>query len=163
MISRSATEHKLGIQPRVLRLPESDARNVEDALRSLGREIAQVVARHDPEEIGRALLAREQLQSTILGPGVALPHCRLAGLFEPIVAWRVYSRGVDFGGKEAPALVWLAIVIVSPIEAPGVHLNLLARVARGLGNCAARNAEEARDLARKLESGFEKEGDGRES
>jgi mannitol/fructose-specific phosphotransferase system IIA component (Ntr-type) len=78
----------------------------------------------------RALLEREQLCSTGIGDGVALPHCRnaLVGLVEePVVVFGRHTEGIPFGSIDnAPARLFFLIV------APNVsqHLQLLARVSR---------------------------------
>ena len=78
----------------------------------------------------RALLEREQLCSTGIGDGVALPHCRnaLVGLVErPVIVFGRHAQGIPYGAIDnAPAKLFFLIV------APNVsqHLQLLARLSR---------------------------------
>jgi mannitol/fructose-specific phosphotransferase system IIA component (Ntr-type) len=78
----------------------------------------------------RALLEREQLCSTGIGDGVALPHCRnaLVGLVErPVMVFGRHPQGIPYGSIDnTPARLFFLIV------APNVsqHLQLLARISR---------------------------------
>lgn len=83
----------------------------------------------DPEELTRQLLEREKLGCTGLGNGLAIPHCKVAGLEGVIVAIAVVHAGVDFRALDGrPAR--LILVVLSPADAPAGHLQALARISR---------------------------------
>ncbi|HJU21520.1 MAG TPA: PTS sugar transporter subunit IIA [Casimicrobiaceae bacterium] len=80
-------------------------------------------------EIFDALAAREQLGSTALGHGVALPHARLAGLQRPVAAFLRTRTPIAFDAPDArPVNVFLALLV--PKEASEQHLALMACAAR---------------------------------
>jgi PTS system nitrogen regulatory IIA component len=99
------------------------------------RAFAEQIAAHglvaDPEELHRKLLEREQLGSTGIGSGVAIPHCKLKGLSHGVVALAVLDHGVDFGAADGQP-VRLLFLVVSPSEAPAEHLQILAAISRWL-------------------------------
>lgn len=111
-----------------LGLPAGDRSVV---LRSLAERIAAQGLVSDPAELHRKLLEREQLGSTGIGSGVAIPHCKLKGLSQGVVALAVLDQGVDFGAADGQP-VRLLFLVVSPSEAPAEHLQILAAISRWL-------------------------------
>lgn len=89
-------------------------------------------------EIERALLDREQLQSTGIGEGVAIPHGALAQLTEQVAALLIVPDGVDFQAID-DAHVSILFGVITPKRATGEHLKTLARVSRLLRNKDFRN------------------------
>jgi nitrogen PTS system EIIA component len=92
----------------------------------------------DPQELFGKLLEREQLGSTGIGQGIAIPHCKISGLKKGIVAVAIAPQGVDFGAADG-APVRLFFLVVSPSESPAEHLQILAAISRWLK--ADRHAE----------------------
>src|SRR5262245_49305984 len=84
-------------------------------------------------EIERALLDREQLQSTGIGEGVAIPHGALPQLSEQVAALLIVPEGVDFQAID-DANVTILFGVITPKRATGEHLKTLARVSRLLRN-----------------------------
>ncbi len=83
----------------------------------------------DKEGLTRVLVAREALGSTGIGDGVAIPHGKLKGLREIVLAFGRSSRGVDFDSLDGePA--HLFFLLVAPEDAPGDHLKALAKISR---------------------------------
>ena len=105
----------------------------EDA-RSVLEEISTGIASALPgvgsaAELARGFAEREALGSTGLGGGLAVPHCKLAGVGRARVAVGIHGRGIDFGAPDgAPVRVFLALI--SPPSSPAAHLALLAAIAR---------------------------------
>jgi nitrogen PTS system EIIA component len=87
-----------------------------------------------------ALEEREQLHSTGIGDGVALPHARngLVGLVEhPILIFGRHDQGVSFGAIDgAPAHLFFLLVAPTVTQ----HLAMLARISRLLRNPKLRKA-----------------------
>ena len=75
-----------------------------------------------------ALFEREQLGSTAIGKRVAIPHCRIDDLSNPIVALLRVSQGVNY---EAPdeLPVKLIFALLLPSDATQQHLDILASLA----------------------------------
>lgn len=84
-----------------------------------------------PEEIElfyQFLINREKLGSTALGDGVALPHCRIPTLKNPIAGFITLNKGVDFNAPDNQP-VYLVFGLFVPEEADQTHLDLLAHIA----------------------------------
>lgn len=104
--------------------------NKERVLRELAQRAA-VLLDADPEMVRKALLKREDLGSTGLGNGIALPHARIAGLEKPFGLFAVLKPAVQFDAiDERP--VDLVFVLLLPEHRPQFHLQSMACVSRRL-------------------------------
>jgi PTS system nitrogen regulatory IIA component len=90
-------------------------------------------ARADSGEVRRVLAEREQLQSTGIGDGVAIPHGALPRLDAQCAALLVVPEGVDFAAIDG-VKVNLLFAVIGPKRATGEHLKTLARISRLLRN-----------------------------
>lgn len=72
-----------------------------------------------------ALLQREQMGSTAIGHGVAIPHGRIASLVEPAGAFLRLATPTQFGDQQ----VDLVFALLMPTDNPQLHLQALADVA----------------------------------
>ena len=80
------------------------------------------------EEVFETLHDRERLGCTALGKGIALPHGRLAGIQQPVVAIAKLDQAIDYDAPDGKR-VWLAVCLLVPIDANEIHLQLLASLA----------------------------------
>jgi mannitol/fructose-specific phosphotransferase system IIA component (Ntr-type) len=78
----------------------------------------------------RALHEREQLYSTGIGDGIALPHARnaLVGLVDrPIIVFGRHATGIPYGAIDAvPARLFFLLIAPTVTQ----HLAILARLSR---------------------------------
>jgi len=85
----------------------------------------------DRRKIFDALLARENLGSTGLGKGFALPHARMEGIGHPFALFVRLARPIDFASiDERP--IDLAILLLTPANGANHHLATLATLSRPL-------------------------------
>ena len=88
----------------------------------------------------RALHEREQLHSTGIGDGVALPHARnaLVGLVDkPIIVFGRHPKGIPYGSIDGkPAQLFFLLVAPTVTQ----HLAILARISRVLRDAKLRQA-----------------------
>jgi PTS system nitrogen regulatory IIA component len=80
-------------------------------------------------DLYQQLLEREQLGSTGIGAGIAIPHCKLGGLRTGVVAIGLVPQGVDFGAVDGQP-VKVFFLVVSPSGSPAEHLQVLAAISR---------------------------------
>jgi PTS system nitrogen regulatory IIA component len=93
-------------------------------------ELAAALELHSPRARGHlvaALRAREELSTTALDDGTALPHCRDDSLDSMTLAVGVSPDGIWFDpqGKERTHLFF---AFAAPTVAKGLHLKVLARL-----------------------------------
>ncbi len=102
------------------------------AIKTLAQMLAQGT-RVDGRSVERVLMEREQLQSTGIGEGVAIPHGALVELDTQHAGLLIVPDGVDFAAIDGQA-VNIIFAVVGPKRATGEHLKTLARVSRLLRN-----------------------------
>ena len=111
--------------------PDLPATDPEGVLRALAGRVAAAGQVRDGDELFQRLWEREQLGSTGIGQGVAIPHCKLKGLRHGVVAVGLVPAGVDFGAADGQP-VKVFFLVVSPAESPAEHLQILAALSRWL-------------------------------
>ena len=115
-----------------------EAENAKTAIDVMARELS-AVSKLDAAMVERALFEREQLGSTSVGNGFAIPHCKLLDLGEIVVALARFDEGVDFGDNRSHEAVRFFFVVLSPPDQPAEHLQVLSQIARVLKNADLRN------------------------
>jgi nitrogen PTS system EIIA component len=98
------------------------------------RDLAQVAAsalQMPPELIAAELNKREELGSTGMGNGIAIPHARFAALAKPFGILARLKHPIDFDAIDGER-VDLIFVLLLPASPDGEQLGALACVARQL-------------------------------
>ncbi len=76
-----------------------------------------------------SVLMREQTRSTGIGSGIALPHGKCKGVRELVMAVGIAGEPIDFASVDGKP-VKIVILLVSPIDQTGPHIQALARISR---------------------------------
>jgi nitrogen PTS system EIIA component len=82
-------------------------------------------------EVCTQIIKREELGSTGVGNGVALPHARLRGLSTPFGLFARLRHGIDFEAIDSQP-VNIVFLLLLPDGTGASQLNALASVARAL-------------------------------
>jgi PTS system fructose-specific IIA component/PTS system nitrogen regulatory IIA component len=85
------------------------------------------------DSIIRAILKREELGSTGIGRGVAVPHTKHPSVDRLVGTVAVSREGVDFDSLDGEK-VHLFFLLISPPDRPGDHLRALENISRQLRN-----------------------------
>ena len=109
--------------------PDLPATDRQEALRALAGRVAERGLVASAEGLFQKLWEREQLGTTGIGSGIAIPHCKLSGLARGIVAVGLAPQGVDFGAADGKP-VQVLFLVVSPSGSPAEHLQILAALSR---------------------------------
>jgi len=99
--------------------------------------MANVLSSIDPDSVMEVVMAREQLGSTGIGHGVAIPHGRMPDLAAPMVALARHNEGVDFDAIDGKP-VHIVVLLLVPDSDDRQHLELLAQLARNLQQASFR-------------------------
>ena len=99
-------------------------------LQDLARRIGAIVGLPG-DRIASELLKREELGSTGMGAGVAIPHARLQELKAPVGLLARIKPPIKFDAIDGQP-VDLVFILLLPTAAEGEQLGALARVARKL-------------------------------
>ncbi len=89
------------------------------------------MASGDSEDIVRAIIKREELGSTGIGRGVAVPHTKHPSVERLVGTVGISHEGVDFDSLDGEK-VQLLFLLVSPPDRPGDHLRALENISRQL-------------------------------
>ncbi len=81
------------------------------------------------EKIIRILLDREELGSTGIGSGVAIPHGKTDEIDKVIIAFGSSKAGIEFASLDG-APVHLVFLLLAPADSAGEHLQALAKISR---------------------------------
>lgn len=105
----------------------------EEAIREIVRSLhtAGKLAESEIDSVSRAILSREELGSTGIGQGVAVPHTRHPTVDRLIGTVALSPRGVDFAALDGEP-VDILFLLVSPPNQPGDHLRALENISRHL-------------------------------
>jgi fructose-specific phosphotransferase system IIA component len=110
---------------------EADAK--EEVIRAMAASLLEAgkIKQDQFEGIVEAILKREELGSTGIGRGVAVPHTKHASVSELVGAVAVSNEGVDFDSLDGEK-VHLLFLLISPPDRPGDHLRALENISRQL-------------------------------
>jgi fructose-specific phosphotransferase system IIA component len=72
---------------------------------------------------------REQTRSTGIGSGIAIPHGKCKAVKELVMALGIARDPVDFESVDGKP-VTIVILLVSPVDQTGPHIQALARISR---------------------------------
>lgn len=110
-----------------------DVDNKEQVIRAMATALLEAgkIAPEQHESIVEAILKREELGSTGIGRGVAVPHTKHPSVKELVGTVAVSELGVDFDSLDGEK-VHLLFMLVSPPDRPGDHLRALENISRQL-------------------------------
>ena len=98
------------------------------AIERLVSRLARSLGLPDPQAVLTEVLRREEILSTGVGDGLAIPHAGV-GVTAPAIALGVSPRGIDYGALDQKP-VHVLFLLVWPGDQPGLQLKALARIAR---------------------------------
>ncbi len=110
-------------------VPNLSARGKEGVLRELVRVVARVESQVDEERMVEILLERENLGSTGIGEGVAIPHGKSKTVKRLLASFGRSVPGTDFQSMDGKP-THLFFLLVAPEDSAGIHLKALARISR---------------------------------
>ncbi len=109
------------------------AQDKEGAVREMAQALldAGEIEADQFESIVKAILKREELGSTGIGRGVAVPHTKHPSVDHLVGTVAISNEGVDFDSLDGE-VVQLFFLLISPPDRPGDHLRALENISRQL-------------------------------
>ena len=145
------TENKPLIIPELVALDADAGPGKEDVIEFLAATVAGAGRASSPDGLAADAKKRESTAPTGIPGGIAIPHCRSAHVLAPSLGFARLAQPVDFGAADGQAAD-LVFMIAAPDGADDFHLQLLAKLARGLMQSdftdALRQAADAEEVAR---------------
>jgi len=114
-------------------IPNLKAASKEDVIREMvaGLKNTGTIKAEDEEAVVAAILKREELGSTGIGNGVAVPHTKHPAAEELVATVAISRNGVNFSSLDGED-VFILFLLVSPPDRPGDHLRGLENISRHL-------------------------------
>ncbi len=109
------------------------AKEKVEAIKELSAVLIQQGFIIDSDEFFTAILKRENLESTGIGSGVAIPHARTKSVKNIVLAFGRSSNGVDFSSLDGKSS-HLIFLIAAPEEKKSEYIITLARLSKILRN-----------------------------
>ena len=101
----------------------------EEVMKELVEVLARVEDIGDQKAIVKALIERENLGSTGIGQGIAIPHGKTDKVTRLIAVLGVSKAGVNFDALDGEP-VYIFFLLVAPKATAGPHLKALAQISR---------------------------------
>lgn len=118
-------------------LPDLTAGSKAEVLAELSALMEDSVPEVDGPGILEVIQEREDVSSTAIGNGVALPHGRLTGLQKVLVGFARSRQGIDFDSLDGGS-THLFFILLAPEDSAAQHLKALAGLSRLLADDAFR-------------------------
>ena len=145
------TENKPLIIPELVALDADAGPGKEDVIEFLAATVAGAGRASSPDGLAADAKKRESTAPTGIPGGIAIPHCRSPHVLAPSLGFARLAEPVDFGAADGQAAD-LIFMIAAPDGADDFHLQLLAKLARGLMQTeftdALRQAADAEEITR---------------
>jgi nitrogen PTS system EIIA component len=142
-------------------VPDLEVSSKEAAIRAMVAALkdAGSIPADDEEGIVAAIIKREELGSTGIGNGVAVPHTKHPSVDRLVATVAVSKGGVDFASLDGEN-VFILFLLVSPPDRPGDHLRGLENISRHLRDQTfcnflkqARTRDDVLDLLKEADEG----------
>ncbi|MDD5327346.1 MAG: PTS sugar transporter subunit IIA [Phycisphaerae bacterium] len=114
-------------------IPEMKARDRNEAIGELVSSLYKAgrLGKGSCEEIIKAVVKRENEASTGMGKGVAVPHVKSKAVKNVVATIGQSGIGIDFASLDKQP-VYSVILIISPVDNPDKHLQVMESVFKHL-------------------------------
>ncbi|MBI5375129.1 MAG: PTS sugar transporter subunit IIA [Candidatus Schekmanbacteria bacterium] len=120
-------------------LPTMASRNKAEILKELSSHLVSIFKiKETTDTLFKILESREELGSTGIGDGIAIPHGKVPSIDEELLIVGRSKDGIDFNAMDSKP-VHLFFLLVGPENAASMHLKALAKLSRILSNPTLRN------------------------
>jgi PTS system nitrogen regulatory IIA component len=104
-----------------------ESKNKKDAIKELVEVLFKSGKIKDKKKMVQTLLEREELGSTGIGQGIAIPHGKSDTVSDLAAAFGLSQDGISFDSLDGEP-VNIFFMLVAPEGAAGAHLKALARI-----------------------------------
>lgn len=128
-MNKDATVNLLDFLPETATIVDLQSQTKKEVLKELVTILAEAHKIKKPESILNALVEREELGSTGIGQGIAIPHGKSDSVTQVVAALGISKKGIDFDALDGES-VYLFFMLIAPSNASGIHLKVLAKISR---------------------------------
>ena len=113
-------------------IPNMKSRDKKGVIDELAQAVADTTSAENAE-VAKVLLEREQLGSTGIGDGIAIPHGRLRSIDSIIMGFGSSEQGIEYDAIDNNP-VNIFFLLLTPENSTGGHLKVLAQISKLLKN-----------------------------
>ena len=110
-------------------IQDLEANNKRQALKELASFISEKFPSLNKDKVFETLEERENVCSTAIDEGVAIPHCKISGIPNLILAIARSKKGIEFDSLDGNP-THILILILSPENSSSLHIQALAAVSK---------------------------------
>jgi fructose-specific phosphotransferase system IIA component len=110
-----------------------NASTKEEVIKELAMALHDDGRIYDLDEFVKAVIEREQLSSTGVGYGIAIPHAKSKAVKVPSLVFGRHTKGIDYDSLDGEVSD-LFFLIAAPQGGENLHLQTLAKLSRKLMN-----------------------------
>lgn len=111
-----------------------EAKSKEEALTALTELLYKSGVLADRDGFMKDVLGREEVSTTGIGNGIAIPHGKSANVSETSVAVAKLKNEVEWESVDDKPVKFIVLLAVNENDRTGVHVKLLSQMARKLAS-----------------------------
>ena len=111
-----------------------EAKSKEEALAALTELLYKSGVLADRDGFMKDVLGREEVSTTGIGNGIAIPHGKSANVSETSVAVAKLKNEVEWQSVDDKPVKFIVLLAVNENDRTGVHVKLLSQMARKLAS-----------------------------
>ena len=116
-------------------LPNLNVSNKKEALEQVISSLSSQVSKEELEAIHDAVFEREEIMSTGVGKGLAIPHGKTAAIDDNYAAFALLKDGIEYQAIDGEP-VRMIFLLVGPQDSNRLHIKMLSRISRLMNNNA---------------------------
>ena len=128
-MNKDTTVNLIDFLPQTAIQVELKSQTKKEVLKELVQVLSSAHSVKNSPDILEALLEREELGSTGIGQGIAIPHGKSDSVGGVVAALGISKRGIDFDSLDGEP-VHTFFMLIAPSNSAGVHLKILAKISR---------------------------------
>lgn len=121
-------------------IPELSAATKDEALDEITSKFVENRYIRNQDILLAMLKQRENLGSTGIGKGIAIPHGRSTSVKDVMIAFGKSEKGIDFGAVDNKPVHLIFMVVAPPIEQSNKYLPILGKLVETINNIKNRKA-----------------------
>ena len=114
-------------------LPDLNVKTKADVLDRLVSSLKGQVSDEEAEQILQAVREREDIMSTGVGKGLAIPHGKTAAIEQTYAAFAVLKEPIEYEAIDHKP-VKLVFLLAGPQSSNSLHIKMLSRISRLMNN-----------------------------
>ncbi len=140
-------------------IPNLQSRDKKGVIEELSETVAGTTGAAE-KDVTKVLLEREQLGSTGVGGGIAIPHGKINSIDTIVMGIGMSDTGIEYDSLDNSP-VFIFFLLLTSENSSGEHLKLLAQISKLLKNNQFKNnlkqaetPEEVLDVIHKVDENF---------